>query len=181
MWVVNADRDVLINLATGLRIAIMPINKQKDSEAQLYGVVVQAPADATLPLGRPLPTGFSNTVLIHGVPLDDCENLLEMLSTKLDAWQVPQAPILLDEPQMAVLTYTNHQKVEFTFICEDEITAERMLYLNVADHWPADLGEIPEDEEQAIDIYYQDFAKDEARRIKPAPYVRWKDLRGKRR
>lgn len=179
MWVVNADRDVFINLDTGLRIAIIPTNK-KEGEAQLYGVIVQSPAEATLPLGRPMPTGFNNTVLIHSVPLDDCRNLLELLQTKLDAWEVPQAPILLDDPQMAVLTYTDHHGITYTYICEDEITAERMLYDNVAEHWPAILGEIPADEQQAIDAYYKEFSN-QTRQIKPAPYVRWRELKGNRR
>lgn len=181
MWLLNTDRDILVNTDNGERIAIIP--SSRGQQAALYGVYVQTPMKESLGVSklRPEHQGFHNTALVADVPLDDCQNLLEHLRIQLNAWSVPQPPILEDEPQMAILTYTDHHKNSYTFICEDEITAERMLYLNVADHWPAYLGEIPEDEEQAIDIYYQDFAKDEARRIKPAPYVRWKDLRGKRR
>lgn len=180
MWVVNADRDVLINLDTGLRIAIMPTNKQKDSEDQLYGIIVQTPADATLPLGRPMPTGFSNTVLISGVLLDDCQALLDQIVTKLDAWRIPHTPFEIDMPETVILRYTDHLKTTWEYICEDEITAMRMLYGYVADHWFKHL-EMPEDEDKAIELYYQTAAGTESWSVKPTPYIAWKDLRGKRR
>lgn len=182
MWVLNAERDILINLDAGLRIAIMPTNKQKEGEAQLYGLVVQTPADATLPLGRPMPTGYSNTVLIAGVLLDDCQALLQQIGTKLDAWRIPHAPVEIDMPETVILRYTGQLGNEYDFICEDEITAKRMLYeVHVKPNWFKHLDAIPEDWDQAIELYYATAGPTQTWSIKPTPYVAWSDLKGKPR
>ncbi|MBE7553776.1 MAG: hypothetical protein HS126_22145 [Anaerolineales bacterium] len=55
------------------------------------------------------------------------------------------------------------------------------LYIHVADHWPAHLGDIPEDPEQAIDAYYGSTGAVETRQIKPAPIYALENLKGKRR
>ncbi|MBE7474353.1 MAG: hypothetical protein HS114_34920 [Anaerolineales bacterium] len=180
MWVLNSDRDILINLQTGLRIAIMP--SKKDGEAQLYGVVVQAPAEATLPVGRPLPTGYSNTLLLHSAPLDDCENLLKQLLFRLEAWVIPHLPIEIDDPEPVILTYTDENSIAYTFVCEDEATAMKLLYGHVSRRWSTCFDTpIPEDKEQAIDVYYECTGAVESRKITQTTYITWKDLESKRR
>lgn len=158
MWVLNSDRDILINLETGLRIAIMPT--KKDGEAQLYGVVVQAPAEATLPVGRPLPTGFSNTILLSGAPLDDCRNLLEIFRRGLLAYEVTDCPILPPDE-------------------EEDVCYVLRIKGQASPCYVGD-GDIPADRTEAIDRYFDEGAKEESYEIIVAPFIRRKDLkRGK--
>lgn len=157
MWVLNSDRDILINLKTGLRIVIMPT--KKEGEVQLYGVVVQTPAEATLPVGRPLPTGYSNTMLVHSLPLDDCRNLLEILEIKLDAWRVPTPPIdELEYDPACFLHITDSLGNPWRYICENEDVAWKILFGYVKNQWPHSLVKnqpMPEDWQEAIRLYFE--------------------------
>lgn len=169
MWVRNQDRDVLINLNTGLRLVIMPGSK-KDEAEQLYGVIVQAPAEATQPLVRSLLTGFSNTELLSGAPYINCLQLLELIWIALDGWQVPELPYDEDRPETCILEYTDSHKTTHRYICEDETTAMYLIHRHVTEYWPKHLGEIPQDEGAAIKAYYECFSS-QSWRIIPAPYV----------
>lgn len=173
MWILNQTRDSLVNLQTGLRIVVMPTNKQKDSEAQLYGVVVQAPAEATLPLGRPMPTGFSNSVLMHGAPLEDCQNLLATLTRRLEAYQVGPLPILPpeeDDDNCYIVAFSGSRRPRF-IACDDDETAWQLVIHHVRDQWPRILPrvEIPEEGEAAVKMYYA-AAKEESYQIYAASW-----------
>jgi hypothetical protein len=179
MWILNQTRDSLVNLQTGLRIVVMPTNKQKDSEVQLYGVVVQAPAEATLPLGRPMPTGFSNTVLMHGAPLEDCQNLLATLTRRLEAYQVGPLPVLPpeeDDDDCYILVITGGQAPRH-LVTDDSETAWQLVIEHVKDQWPRILPrvEVPQDDEAAVKLYFE-HAKEESYQIYASTWYDRADL-----
>lgn len=185
MWILNQSEDTLINLATGLRIAILPANT-KEGETPLYGVVVQAPAEATLPLGRPLPSGFSNTVLMHGAPLADCRNLLATFCRKLEAFEVGPLPILPpvsewgEENVVYVVVIRRKDGTGPTWVLDDEESSYICLHQYVENNWRGAFGphqEIPADRTRAIDMYFDESEIGESYRIAVAPFRTRKDLR----
>lgn len=175
MWVLNTERNTLINLDTGRRVVTLPAK----AEDQTFAIVAQSPIEIAQPLTRVLPTGYNNTVLFGPASLDDCQSILDRLHSMLNAWAIPHAPVEIDMPETVILRYTDHHKTTSEFICEDELTARRWLYkLHVVPYWPGHLGEVPADVDEALERFYANAGTTESYRIIPSPYIKWVDTKG---
>lgn len=158
MWVQALNRHILVNIETGQRLAILPT--VKDQGATLYGVFVQTPMrEIPLPLDRAEYAGYNNTPLLADVPLDDCENLLEIYRLRLDARRVPAPPIEEnDAPAACFLHITDSLGNPWRYICGTEEVAWKVLYGFVKGQWPHSLVKdqtMPEDPMEAIELYYR--------------------------
>lgn len=173
MWVRTQERDLLINLNTGLRLAIVPNNK-KEGEDQLYAVLVQTPVEFSQPLTRSLPTGYNNTVLLSGAAYMACLDLLELIWTELNGWQVPaELPYHDDQPETCILRYTDHHNTVHHIMCEDEITAMDEMHQHVIGYWPQhSRHQIPPDPAEAIQMSEERFGIPKEWEIIPAIFVR---------
>ncbi|GIK40233.1 MAG: hypothetical protein BroJett011_40660 [Chloroflexota bacterium] len=180
MWILNQTEDTLINLGTGLRIVVMPTNT-KQGEQPLYGVIVQAPAEATQPLGRPLPSGFSNTVLMHGAPLADCQNLLAEFCRRLEAYKVKPLPILPPDEDDDICYYVEIKgEMTHRFVADDEETANVLVYRYVEQHWVPAFGpreKKPDDRAEAIERYFERMKGKEDYRYVLTSFIEREDLR----
>lgn len=174
MWVLNTERNTLINLDTGRRVVILPAR----AEDKTFAVVAQSPIDVAQPLSRVLPTGYNNTVLFGPASLADCQSILNTLQGNLNAWAIPHAPVEWDQPETVILRYTDHHKSTSEYICEDELTAKQWLYkIHIVHYWPKHLGEVPADVDEAIERFYATYTT-ESWSIKPTTYINWVATKG---
>jgi hypothetical protein len=179
-WVLTQDGNILIHLESGRRITILPANKRPEDDVQLYGVFAQSPAEANQALSRPLPTGFSNTVLLNGGTLDDCQNLLAIFARRLGAYEISPCPIMPpdEEENACYVLLINGPQTNRHAVADDEETASDILLHYVTNNWRRIFGddEIPADRTEAINLYFDEGAKEESYQIVVAPFIRRKDL-----